>query len=538
MAKIGGTSGGLPPVPGNSRSGGAPEDPFLGLQHSLLGEDGVPKGHTWGVMSRAATDGIARSWFQDCNTVPLPEWVRVEAGRTYRPVGAPDSSNSAAAEVEALVDHLSWYADGAVVSDLMRDSADLGTFTLLSQSSLGPKIQEFLSGRGVNGEEIPILSMGANIVEVGEPTTWLGPWATSFGTRANIWFDIRTAEDGTESAYFRTNLAISTRVPEKWLAEVFSIPTQAASLLYTAETQLPSSIMTMSRSLSWPNLPEEKIPLPFLTMERNGLCCVNLGNSADGTIQADFAGYPIVLSAGYLIPESSAQHFDDIIPVVIGTLTNLASIIEDGFRNYRNASTPAPFDHLLGSEYVLHDDVEEGVSTGGHSRWVPETHLGDLVRVSRESYMRARPMESGAEQKALLEWIVAEGAGAVVGSAINSLVYSYLLPGREFERAEWLLNKAIAMEILHESPNARANLGQVYLAQGRRDDARQVFTEATTGADTFAVSEASYFLGIMAMEDGNRDQARAHFTTGSQSEADDDGTHRQLCREKLADDFS
>ena len=133
---------------------------------------------------------------------------------------------------------------------------------------------------------------------------------------------------------------------------------------------------------------------------------------------------------------------------------------------------------------------------------------------------------------------MAEGAGAVVGSAINSLVYSYLLPGREFERAEWLLNKAIAMEILHESPNARANLGQVYLAQGRRDDARQVFTEATTGADTFAVSEASYFLGIMAMEDGNRDQARAHFTTGSQSEADDDGTHRQLCREKLADNFS
>jgi len=539
MAKIGGSARGLPPQSESNFSGGVPGDPFRGLEHSILGDDGTPKGHSWGVMSRAATAGIAESWFKECASMPLKDWVRREAGNKYRPLGPLDDSGAYAAEVESLVGHLSWYSDGVVFPDLIRDSSELGTFTLLSKSSLAPKILQFLSGRGVTGEEIPILAFGSNIAEIGEATMWLGAWGTSFGTRTNVWFDIRTAEDGTESAYFYANLAASTRVPERWLSEAFSVPAQAAALLYTAETQFPTSLMTMSRSLSWPNVPEELIPLPFLTLERNGLCCVNLGNSADGTVQADFAGYPIVLTAGYLIHESLEEHFESVIPTVVDTLTNLASIVEDGFRNYRNEETPVPFDHLLGSEYVLHDGIEEGVSTAGHARWIPETYLGDLVRVSRETYMRAHPMESGPDQKALFEWIVAEGAGAVVGGAINSLVYRYLLPGREFDRAEWLLKKAIAMEILHESPNARANLGQVYLAQGRRDEAREIFTEAAQDErDKFAVSEASYFLGIMALEDGDREQAKSHFTRGADVKAVDDGTHRQLCRDKLASEFS
>ena len=39
MAKIGAYS---------SSGGDQPRDPFLGLEHSLLGEDGVPTGVSWG----------------------------------------------------------------------------------------------------------------------------------------------------------------------------------------------------------------------------------------------------------------------------------------------------------------------------------------------------------------------------------------------------------------------------------------------------------------------------------------------------------
>jgi hypothetical protein len=543
MAKIGGSSGGLAPKAGSGGFGGAPKDPFIGLEHSILGEDGTPKGHSWGVMTRAVTTGLGQSWFQEFSTMPIPDWVAREAPSKFMAKSRiePDTSGSSVKLVEAMVGQLSWYQEGVVFPELLRQSEDIGTPTLFSQSSLAPKILKFFGDRGVSGEEIPILAMGSNIAEIGETTMWVGGWATSFGTRTNTWFEIRKSEDGTESACFHTNLAISTRVPDRWLSEVFSIPAQAHALLYTAETQFPTSIMTMSRSMTWRDVPADVIPTPFLAFERNGLCCVNFGDSGQGQIQTDFAGYPVVLSAGYLIPESSEEHFDEIIPIVVDTLTNLASIVEDGFRNYRNATTPVSFDHVLGSEYVImpEDSIEEGVSTGGYARWVPETHLGELVKVSRERYQQACQMPTGPEAKALLDWVVAEGAGAVVGGAINSLVYSYLLPGRDFERAERLLKRAIAMEILYESPNAQANLGQVYLAQNRRDEARAVFEAAAAQEwDKFAVSEASYFLGLMAMEDGDRDEAQAHFTKGANEEADNTGTHRQLCREKLAQEFS
>lgn len=543
MAKIGGSSGGLPPKADSRRPGGTPRDPFIGLEHSILGEDGTPKGHSWGVMTRAVTAGIGQSWFQECSTMPLPAWVAREAPSKFMTKSRtePDTSGWSEKQVESMVGQLSWYEEGLVFPEMIRESRDIGTFTLFSKSSLAPKILKFLADRGLLGEEIPIVAMGSNIAEIGETTMWVGGWATSFGTRTNTWFEIRKSEDGTESAYFYSNLAISTRVPERWLSEVFSVPAQAHALLYTGETQFPSSIRTWSRSVSWPDTPAELIPTPFLSFKRSGLCCVNFGSTGQGQIQTDFAGYPVVLTAGYLIPESSEEHFDKILPTIIDTLTNLASIVEDGFRNYRNPTTPASFDHILGSEYVIvpDDSIEEGVSTGGHARWVPETHLGELVKASRERYLQARQLPTGPEEKALLEWVVAEGAGAVVGGAINSLVYSYLLPGRDFERAELLLKKAIAMEILYESPNARANLGQVYLAQDRREEARDVFEAAATNElDKFAVSEASYFLGLMALEDGRPEEARAHFTKGANSEADDDGTHRQLCREKLAQDFS
>ena len=540
MVKIGKSSGGSSPADSGVGPPGVPRDPFSGLERSLLGDDGVPRGHSWGVFTRAATAGIARSWFQHLATVPLPEWVATHAPTQWMPGHEFTNPTFPTEQVEARVSQLSWYADGVVFPDLVRESSDLGTLTLFSKSTLAPKVLKYFSDQGVSGEEIPILGLGSNIAEIGETTMWLGPWGTEFGTRANIWCEIRTGEDGAESAYFQTNLAVATRAPAVWLAEVFSVPAQVHGLLYTAETKLPSSIMTMSRSLAWPDVPEDLIPTPFVTFERSGLCCVNLGDAGNDKVQMDFAGYPVVLTAGYLVPESQDNHFEHILPVVINTLTNLVSIVEDGFRNYRNADTPVPFDHVLGSEYVFfedEDDVIEGESTGGHGRWVPETLLGHLVRASRETYVAAYPMDSGDEQRRLFQWVAHEGAGAVVASAINSLVYSYLMHAREFDYAEWLLKKAIAMEVFNESPNAQANLGQVYLAQGKRNEAREVFEQAASQEfDKFAVSEASYFLGSMAAEDGDPEQARAHYTRGA-TQGLDDG-HKKMCQEKLNVEFS
>lgn len=533
MAKIGA---------GSSSVGDQPRDPFRGLEHSLLGEDGVPTGLSWGVATRAIASELGQDWFEKLPSVPVSEWVRREAPSKLMPGREADASGLFVEHVESRAKQLDWYESGVVFPDLVRDSSSLGDLTPFSQSSLAPKILAYLARNGVSGEELKAISLGASIVPTDDSMMWLGGWGTRFGTRTFTWFDIRTDASGNESAYFHTNLVIATRPPELWLAEAFSVPAQAHALLFVGETPFPSAIFSMSRSVAWKDVPDDLVPTPFLSFVKNGLACLNFGNSGENSIEANYAGYPWVLTAGYLIPASSEAQFDEILPSVIDTLANLATIIEDGFRNFRNETTPVPFDHLLGSEYIMFEEqvgVKEGVSAGGHGRWIPETHMGSLVKLSRDTYAKAHSMEKGVEQEALFEWIVNEGAGGVVGGAINSLVYSYLLPAGEFERAEWYLKKAIAMEILYETSNALANLGQVYLGMGKRSEAREAFHKAMTDQiDRFAVSEASYYLGLMALEDGDKEEALQHFTVGAQEESEGEDPHRQLCRDKLLSDFS
>lgn len=515
MVKIGG---------GNAPSR-VPSDPFRGLEQSILGDDGIPQGHSWGVFTRAVTSDLARQWFDFLPSTPVADWVKDVTDTEFQ-----------AQFVENLVGHLDMYQNGVIFPDLVRDRSEFGEFVLFSQSTMAPKLLDYFSREGISGDEISIAALGSALADVGETTAWLGAWGTSFGSRARVWFEIRRGADGAEAAYIFANLCVATRPMDLWLAQSFSVPSQSAALLYTAENQFPSSIMTMSRALSWQGVPEGLIPTPFVTMENFGLACANLGPSQGGQVSIDFAGYPTVLRAGYLVPESSAEHFGTIVPGIISALTNAHSIVEDGFRNYRNATAIASFDHVLGSEYVLRKGVTEGGSPEGMSRWIPETFLGLLVDAARDAAIAGQQLPTGPDQKALLEWVVDDGAnGSVVGPCINTLVYSYLLPAREFERAEELLRTAIAMEVLNESTNAMANLAQVFLAQGKRDEAIDMFTQALERFDNYAEAEASYFLGILALEDGDRDGARAFFLRGAESKNDD--VQRDMCREKLNSEF-
>lgn len=519
MVKIGGGSS------SNPISGGIPTDPFRGIEKKLRGEGESPQGHSWGVFTRAVTSGLAQKWFSFLDSVPVSEWVRTATDSKFK-----------AEFVENLVGHLDTYQSGVVFPDLIRETSAIGESVLFSQSSLAPKLSAYFEREGVHGEEIPVASLGSGVAEIGESTAWLGAWGTTFGTRANVWWEIRRDETGEEHAHIFANLCVTTRPLNLWFADSYSIPSQAAALLYTAETAFPTSIMTMSRSLSWQGAPENLIPTPFLTLERFGLVCANLGVTSDGQVNSNFAGYPVVLKAGYLVPESSAEHFATIIPPIVTALTNAQSILEDGFRNYRNESVVASFDHALGSEYVLRDGVTEGGSPEGLSRWVPETFIGALAVATAEAGNTSYALPRGPQQKALLEWIIDDGVGGWVASAINTLVYSYLLPARDFERAESLLEMAIELEVPTESSNAMANLGQVYLGQGKRQEAIDVFTKALERYDNGAEAEASYFLGILALEDGDREAARGFFTRGAESSSTD--VQRELCREKLATEFS
>jgi len=454
-------------------------------------------------------------------SISLTAWVSENSA-------TPDEAES----VLSMVRKLPW-GESAVVFPDMFPNMDLATRVDFQQSSLAPKILSYMASKGVSGYEIAFVATSANgIVQVGRTWNWIGVWTTEFGTRMKIWFEIHMSDDGTESCYFFTNLLVATREPRVILTAALGVPAMASALLYIAETIFPSSLLiTVPRTTSFSGVPEELIPTPLVSFTKEAMTCASLGDTPDGIANVRYEGSPKVLRVGYLIPESLEGYFDNVIPQVIDTLVNLATIVEDGFRNYRSDQSQASFDQVLYSDYIYFDGAEEGVVTAGHARWIPETQLGSLVVASEKNYFEGSSMSKSPEQKRTLEWVCNEGAGQVVGSAVNSLVRDYLIPEREFDAAKKLLNIAINRQFVRETSQSLAYLGQIHLAEGDRQLAHDCFESAFNWTDKLAASEAAYFLGTMSLEDGDANSALQYFMRGAEIESDSE--FKALCLDRL-----
>lgn len=167
-------------------------------------------------------------------------------------------------------------------------------------------------------------------------------------------------------------------------------------------------------------------------------------------------------------------HLQNFLTVVCDGLVHIASIIEEGFLNFRGADYAAPFDDVFFSPHILNPDSDLPDSvTRGMPRWVPETQIGPLQRDSTARYAMARSGECSNASE-VFEWIADDGAGDAVASAINSLAFGYLLPEGKFDRAERYLQDAIDLDVWNESTNAMANLGNCHIMSGNLESARAV----------------------------------------------------------------
>ena len=121
-----------------------------------------------------------------------------------------------------------------------------------------------------------------------------------------------------------------------------------------------------------------------------------------------------------------------------------------------------------------------------------------------------------------------------MASAVNALVITYLLPEEDFDQAKFLLDRAIALEMINESTNALAKLGQVQFAQGKPEEAIETFEKALNRGDKFAEAEASFFLGHIAEEEGKTADAQEWWKRGAAAIGDHHEHHRNLCSKRLA----
>lgn len=536
MAKIGsGGAKGLGADGPKESSGFVPRDPFAGIQRPLSEGPGGA-GVSFFTAVRSLAKGLSVDWFSQYHSIALGDYM--DQARAEDPI---------AGFTHDLISksHPDWMND-SVYPEILAGAESLGEFVPISSSPLGQKILAFLAGRGVSGINLPAFPLGGKVIttETDEAMSWMGPWATAFGTRTFVRLEIRKDPQDVEWCYVHTNLLVATRMPlglGKGMSKYVAVARNLLQQLFVAETPFPSSMAAMSRQLAYPDVPSEAWPLPLVSLDEFQLAThVVESSSITGDISSDTNSYPKVLRAGFAVSSKSEQFFDVVIPNAVDACTRLATITEDGFRNYREPGADASFDYFYGSEYVYFNDdgfypgitASEGLRAGGYARWVPETLLGDLVNFTDKALVAS---EKESNRRQILEWMFSEGAGRSVSSAINSLAFGYLMPEGELEAAASILHVVVDLDVLHESTNALSNLGQVQYAQGHIQEAKETLHSALDRSDKFAEGEACFHLGKIYAEEGDANRAQELWIRGAKAEelGPYQEKYAQMCRDML-----
>lgn len=541
MAKIGGSSGesqsardsGAPkPFLSPAGSGNKPvvSDPYASIGHALK-QDGEAPGVSWFSGTRAVAQELSLAWFGQYQTMTL---------RDYLEAKQPDD------QLAGLT--LQWTSEGRlghdldairVIPDVLKGPEGFGELVPFDDSGLGQKVRHYLEQAGVIGTETSVLPTGGMLVDVGKTMGWYGPWGTEFGSRAFVRFEIRQNGDGEEWCCVYTNIAVATRYPlgyGRMVSEYFKVPWLLLSQLFIAETPFPSTIADMNRSVAYPDIPEHLWPRPFASVGSPGLVTfVTETGSSQDTIDETVAAFPSVIRAGFAVSDRAAVHLEPLLASVITAATHLATIAEDGFRNYRNPDYPASFDHTYGSEYVLFldDPADEGRTVGGHARWVPETLLGDLVSATNKVADEARATTDPVTRDQLVTWIIREGAGKSVASTINFAFDSLWWPEQSWDDAHYGLDVAVDLDEINESTMALVNLGRMFIAQGEPGFAKERLVKALERADRFAEAQASYLLGTIAKAESQPELAQQYFARGAEAEGVGQMEFAEKCRGEL-----
>lgn len=394
------------------------------------------------------------------------------------------------------------------------DLASFGELQELRESPLAQKVIDYLNGREVVSLQHGLVQVSENgfintndldgsneAAQMIDPSgdhsnTWMGPWGTGFGSRFLENFRVYKNDAGVETAVWFTNAVIATRTPERdsdgRLAkhEVFRrevlIPTLAKRVLYLAETPFPSSMALLGRGLAFQGLDEAYWPRPLYNVRDFELTVCTITKSS-GDVESNFHIFPQVVNFGWSFTASETSQIEILVPAIIDSISTLMSILEDGFRNYPTLESEFSWLDIFGPP----SPDPSGLPAGARARWIPATQLGALVNLSNE--LNNRGYQNANEQD--LRWVAENGAGSATSNAINTLVYSHLLPAGKFDEARDFLDSAIKLNHFNESTNAMTNLGQVLLAAGEVDEAENVLLAALDRDDKYSEGEASLFLG-------------------------------------------
>ena len=481
----------------------------------------------WETMARVLVDMQANTWFEDYGLIPLEE--------TLQP-GAVDADESVA---------FLWKAIGPVGNDgepnlaipgLEIQESDLGEEINLDEGILGPAITSTLASLGVQWNFETTVALDEGLVEIpGLRTAGVAIWQTYFDMPIEQRFRVFRNSRGEETCLWSANLLAATR-PFEHLTfrevrasdsdEVFQceisqealsrgaltfgqwstkalIPFLAKRLFYMAETPFPSNVLaSFTRQIAFGlEFPAENYPRPVVINKRK-----SYARGAFNEVSASGSLMPNVVEFGWTFKTTDTSEIQTILEVISNGLTKMATILEDGYLNYRRDDFGYSFDDVLLSATKFDSDYEQGGDALGLSYWVPVPRLGFLLN---DTNLRAE----AAVNRGVVEeqdWVAANGAGFWVPNAINSFVFSTLIPAEQWFTIDRLLDSSVRMDVPNESTNSLSNWGIAKYKQGLISEAIEKFEAALARDDKFAEAEASYWLALIYEQNDDEKLAKVY----------------------------
>jgi tetratricopeptide (TPR) repeat protein len=529
-AKSGGDSPGLSKSGGGSL--GSPKSTGKGLGSSKTPKypDGFSEGSlSWSALSRTIVESLADLWFDAYGPVPILESM----------------SKEAALDPKKFFDLFAPFLFGdnpvKIIPTFKKEYEDFGEIQKIDESPLGKSLIATLDKLGVIWfyETAYPLDETTSIEMLDAHDEGIAQWTSYFGMPVQQRFRVYKDKKGVETIVWFSQVLAATRPfehlrirsfevdGEKYESEVdeeevskgaltfgqwsteFFIPSLAKKLFYLAETQFPSSLFSLPRTSAYSGLDEAKLPVPFLVNERRASAVGVFSDEGDSLLVTSTL-LPNVISMGWAFTASDHESLDIIISRISDGLVRISSYLEDGYLNCNEPDNPYQFNRVVLSATVFDEECEAQQSALGLSRWIPVIRVGFLLNESNvrgaaanEAYGKGRDDKHRSE----FAWLAEDGAGAFVASAINTLVYSWLISEKRWDEIDRLLDAAARLNVKDQSTNALSNWAISYHLRGDEDTAIRIFGEALEREDRYAEREATYFLALIWDSKGDKKKA-------------------------------
>jgi hypothetical protein len=515
----------------------------FGSSRKMATPDGFTEGSiSWASASLDAVDTVADVWFQDYKLAPMTQTLRK---------GALDADADVKTYVDLFASFLTGENEQLGIPGLEIDLAHLGEQIDLTEGKLGPAIIETLTNAGVNWgfETLFPISHVQSVEFPNDQTIGISQWQSFFGMPIEQMFRVYRNAAGKETCFWSSKVLAATRAFEHlttreimntddgeiYTAEIqpeaiakgaltfgewstkFFIPAFAKRLFYFAETPFPSNVlMSFSRSVAFgEDLPEESYPRPAIVNSQQTHARGAFDLDGNGGFLASGTIMPHIVEMGWTFTTTNQDEILKILEVITSGLSRINSILEDGFLNYRTDDYPFPYDDVLLSATKFDAQYIQGEDARGSSYWIPVVRLGIALNESNARAIEALDNANVREQR----WMATNGVGIFVPNAINTLVFSTLIPEEAWDAIDLVLDAGVRLNVVNESTNCLSNWGIAKYSQGLVDEAIGKFEEALERPDKFAEAEASYWLAEIWKQNENyllaaKYQARCDATGG------------------------